>query len=76
MEHRPKLSQTVMVAEKVPVLVGVPVKVPSGLRVTPGGRAPAVTTKLYVSPSGSLAVRGRRLPPISTVCDVLAGSLV
>jgi hypothetical protein len=45
----------VTVKANVPTAVGVPVNAPEGLRVSPGGSAPAVTAKVY-GPGGPDAV--------------------
>ena len=58
----------------MPGTVGTPVKVPSGLSVTPGGRSAGSAVKTSGWPSGSVAVTGATGVPSGTVCAVLSGS--
>ena len=55
-----------------------PLKVPSGSSVTPGGRVPAVTatTRSPVVSSGSTTASGAGVPPTCTVCASLASASV
>ena len=70
----PAGSVTVMTTGYVPGAVGAPVKVPSGLSVTPGGRSAGSAVKTSGRPSGSVAVTGATGVPSGTVWASFSGT--